>query len=91
MRPNAVVGRLSELGHDLRLLQRVEDFLAQELVLKLAIEALIMLVLPRRSWSDVLDLRAGFGDSLAQRLRDHLRAIVAADVLWDAMQAHRVG
>lgn len=35
-----------------------------------------------------MNLRASFGDPHGQRLRDHLRAIVAADVLREAVQAH---
>ena len=91
VRPDAVVGVLPKGDHGLGFLERVKDFLAQALVPQLAVEALTVPVLPRRARRDVLDLRASFGDPFAQCFRDHLRAIVAADVLRDAMQAHGVG
>lgn len=88
MRPDAVVGGLPKTDHGPRFLRRVENLLSQALVAKLAFEALVVAILPRRSGSDVLDLRVSFSDPFAQRLRDHLGAIVAADVLRDAVQAH---
>ena len=91
MRSNAVVGILPDPNYGLCLPERVEDLLAQALVLQLAIEALTIAILPRRSWCNVLDLRAGFGDPFPQSLRDHFWAVVAADVVGDAMQAHRIG
>jgi hypothetical protein len=38
-----------------------------------------------------LDLRTSFCDPFARCLRDHLKAIVAADVFRDAVQAQGVG
>lgn len=52
---------------------------------------LTIAILPLLSWCNILDLRAGFGDPFPQSLRDHLRAVVAADVVGDAMQAHLIG
>ena len=91
MRPDAVVGVLPEGDDGLGFLERVKALLAHALVAQLAVEALAVPVLPRRARGDVLDLSARLGDPIAQCLRDHLRTIVAADVLWDAVQAHGVG
>ena len=83
MRPDAIVSRLPKTNEDLRFIQRVEDILSQALVLKLAVEALTVPVLPQRSRSDLLNLRAGFGDPFPQSPRNHLRTVVAADVVGD--------
>ena len=46
-------------------------------------------VLPRRARRDVMDLRAGLGDPLAQRIRDHLRAVANREEWLDGSGAAR--
>ena len=91
MRPDAVVGVLPETDHDLSLIRRVKYLLFQELVFQLTINYLSVFILPQRVWLHVLNLLAGLGDPSAQCLGDHLGAVIASDVLGDAVQAHRVG
>jgi hypothetical protein len=74
VRPEAVADVLPEVDHGMGFFEPVEDLLAQAIVAQLAVEFLIAPILPWRAKCDVLDLRAGFGDPLAQRPQAYLRA-----------------
>jgi len=82
----------------------VEDFRVEQLVAKLAVKALVVSVLPRRSWLDVQGLHADLGEPFPNRRGNELRAplsgmrrmpcrarIVRSDVIWRAMLGEEIG
>jgi hypothetical protein len=91
VRPDAIVVVLPGADHDPCLLQAVEDLELEALVPKLAVEAFAKAILPRTAGLDVECFGAELGEPLAQRLGDHLRTIVAANMLWNALLEHGIG
>ena len=75
MRPDGVVVIAPSLDQHLRLRQIVEDFPIQQLFPELAVEALVVAVLPRRAGLDVERLRA---DSTRQPVPHRLCGALAA-------------
>jgi len=82
----------------------VEDFRVEQLVAKLAVKALVVSVLPRRSRHDVQGLHADLGEPFPNRRGNELRAplsgmrrmpcrarIVRSDVIWRAMLGEEIG
>ena len=80
MRPYRVVVPSPSFDHDLRLLERVEDFAIEQLIAQLAVERLAIAVLPGTSWFDVGGLGADGCNPFAERECDELRAVVGTDV-----------
>src|SRR4028119_2469104 len=68
-------------NHHLRLPQAVEDLPLQALVLELAVEALAIPVLPGAAGLDVQRTGPEPCQPLPQSFGDHLRAVVAANML----------
>jgi hypothetical protein len=91
VRPDGVVVPSPALDHDLRLLERVEDFTVEQFVPKASIEAFHVAVLPRRAWSDVGGFDSYPGDPGLHGLRDELRAVVGTHVSRHATQDEQVG
>ena len=65
--------------------------LIQILVAKAAVEALAQPVLPRCTWLDVEHLDADRAEPLPDGLGDELGTVVAAQALWVAVKANRMG
>src|SRR4051794_26455080 len=84
MGPDTVVVVLPGTDHDHGLLQAVEDLELEALVPKLAVKAFAKAILPRTAGFDIECPGAELGEPLAQRLGDHLRTVVAANMLWNA-------
>ena len=68
MRPDGVVVIAPSLDQHLRLRQIVEDFPIQQLVPELAVEALVVAVIPRRAVLDVERLHADTRQRIPHRL-----------------------
>ncbi len=69
------------LQHDLGFAQRVEDLAVQQLVPQLAVEALVVAVLPGTARLDEERLHAHLRQPLPHRLGREFRPVVRADVL----------
>ena len=76
MRPNGVVVVAPLLDQHFRLLQCVEDFAVQQLVPKLAVEALVVAVFPGAPRIDTDGLNPNLGKPGLEVLCDELRTIV---------------
>ena len=69
---------------NLGFLERIEYLSVQELVTQSGIEALDVTILPGRARLDESGLSSDCGDPPAHGLGSELRAVVGADVAWDA-------
>src|ERR671917_624757 len=90
MRAYGIVVAPPVFDHDLRLLERVEDLAFQQFILELAVEALAVPVLPRAAGFDVQGLGAELCQPLPQSLGDHLRTVVAPNMLGHAFGWHGI-
>src|SRR5918993_4458229 len=90
VRPDAIVVVTPCADHDLRLPQAVEDLPLETLVLELAIKAFAVSVLPGAARLDVQALGAELCQPPTESLGDHLRAVVAANMLGHAFFEHGV-
>src|SRR5215469_400891 len=85
MRPDGVVMAAPGFDQDLGLLQRREDFPAQKFVAQLAVEGLVVAVLPWTAGFDVKCPDADLTEPFTHRRRDELRSVVGTDVLRRSM------
>ena len=85
VRPDGVVVIAPFLDQHLRLRQIVEDFPIQQLVPELAIEALIVAVLPWRAGLDLERVHADTRQPVPHRLCSELAAIIRNDVVRRSM------
>ena len=76
MRPDGVVVIAPSLDQHLRLRQIIEDFPIQQPFLELAVEALVVAVLPRRAALDVVRLHADTRQPVPHLLCGELAAII---------------
>src|SRR5271154_6017773 len=90
MRPLRVVFHAPLFDHDLRLLQRIEDFPVQAFIPQLSVEALAVAVLPRTSRLDVQRPGTNLCQPLPELLRHELGAVVRADIFRDSSEQHHV-
>ena len=79
------------LDEDNGLRQRVEDLAVQELVPQLAVEALVVAVLPRTARFDEERLHTESGQPSPHELRRELRPVVRAQMLGRAVAHEQVG
>ena len=85
MRPDGVVVIVPSLDQHFRLRQIVEDFPIQQLVPELAVEALVVAVLPWRAGLDLERLHADTRQPVPHRLCGELAAIIRTDVVRRSM------
>ena len=78
------------LQHHLGFLERVEDLAVEQFVSELAVERFTVAVLPGTAGHDVERLAAYALEPGPEVLRDHLRAVVGADVIRDTVLEHQV-
>ena len=90
VRPDRVVVDAPLLDEHLRFSQRVEDLSVEQFIAQLAVEGFAITILPGASRSDVNGRRTEPFQPPLEPLGDHLRAIVRADVFWDAMGFHQI-
>jgi len=90
VRPDGVVIPAPTLDQYLRLLQRVEDLAVEHLVPELAVEALVVTVLPWAARFDEQCLHANPRQPFPHRDRGELTAIVGTDVIRWAMPGKQV-
>ena len=90
MRPDRVVVDAPLLDEHLRFSQRVEDLPVQQFIAQLALEGSAMTLLPVASRSDANGRRTELCKPPLEPLDEHLRAIIRADVSWDAMGFHQI-
>ena len=83
MGPNRVVFLPPSFNQYLRLRQRVEDLAVEQLVSQLAIKRFDVAVLPRAARLDIQRLYAKFVQPGSNGRGRKLRAVIAADVLWN--------
>lgn len=76
MRPNLVVVASPTFNNDLRLPQGVKDFSIEQFVPELAIEALVVAVLPGTAWLDEEGLHPKPLQPVPDRKGSELRTIV---------------
>ena len=79
MRSDGVVVVAPTLDYDVGLLETVEDFSVEKLILQFAVERLAIAVLPGTSGFDVERFGSDVSKPLAHDLGRHLRAIVGSD------------
>ena len=90
MRSDGVVVTPPALDHDAGFVQRVEDFAVEQFVAQTRVEALDEAVLPRAARRNVGGLRADRRDPFLDGLRHELRAVVRANIGWNAAQDEQV-
>ena len=78
------------LNDDLCFLQRVEDLTIQKLISKLRVEALTIAILPGAAGHDVGGLGPPGREPVTQVVGDELRAVIRADMRWDAPQDEEI-
>ena len=76
---------------DLGLLQRVEDLPVQQLIPELAVEGLVISVLPRRARFDIERFHTDPAQPVAHGMGGKLRAIVRTDMIGRAMALEQIG
>ena len=91
MRSNGIVHTPPLFDEYNGLVQCVEDLTVQELVPQLAVEALVVAVLPRTSGLDVERLNTEPGQPPPHELGRELRAVVRAQMLGRAVPGEEVG
>ena len=93
MRPDGVDVIAPSLDQHLRLRQILEDFPIQQLFPELAVEALVVAVLPRRAALDAECLHADTRQPVPHLLRGELAAIIRTDVVRRSMpgECEKVG
>ena len=79
------------LDEDNGLRQRVEDLAVQELVPQLAVEALVVAVLPRTARFDEERLHTESGQPSPHELRRELRPVVRAQMLGRTVASEGIG
>ena len=91
MRPDGVVVPPPLLDDNSRLFGAVEDLPVEQLVTQLAVEALVVAVLPGTAGLDEQGLGPDLFEPGAHLARGHLRPVVRADMLGDTVDQHGVG
>src|ERR687894_213938 len=90
VRPNPVGVVAPSADYDLCLLETVEDLPLQALVPEFPIKTLAVPVLPRAAGSDVQGLGSKLGQPCPKSLGDHLRPVVAPNMLRNALAEHGI-
>ena len=83
MRPDGIVVPSQSFDHDLCFFQRVADLTIEQLITKLAVEALAVAIFPGAAWLYVGGLGAHGCNPLPERQGNELRVVVRTDVGQD--------